>query len=107
MNFTHPLSSISILKYVFNREGSLPVGGSSVTVQAAGTDESGLVNHGGSWRFAIDTADLNKGYHLVGPGQSGHIKSEWYHDQLDDWANGTYHATSLNKQTGDRILLKP
>ncbi|WP_026694716.1 penicillin acylase family protein [Peribacillus kribbensis] len=107
VRFDHPLSSISLLKYIFNRGGGLPVGGSSVTVQAASADENGIVNHGGSWRFTIDTADLNKGYHLVGPGQSGHFKSKWYHDQLDDWVNGTYHATKLNEKKGSLLELMP
>ncbi|MDP1417092.1 penicillin acylase family protein [Peribacillus simplex] len=48
----------------------MPVGGSSVTVQAAAFLDDGTVNHGGSWRFVIDLADMNQGYHLVGPGQS-------------------------------------
>ncbi|MFC0270780.1 penicillin acylase family protein [Metabacillus herbersteinensis] len=108
ISFTHPLSTVSVLKYLFNPETPIPIGGSRVTVQAAGwNSETGLVTHGGSWRFAIDLADIETGYHLVGPGQSGHVKSKWYHDQMKDWANGTYHATKLTDIEGDTLTLVP
>lgn len=89
VQFKHPLSSVSPLNYVFNYKGSIPAGGSSVTVQAAAFKDDGIINHGGSWRFVIDTKDLTKGYHLVGPGQSGHLFSSWYQNQMDDWVEGS------------------
>ncbi|MEB6549973.1 penicillin acylase family protein [Heyndrickxia sporothermodurans] len=105
--FGHPLSSVKPLNYLFNSDGKVPVGGSSVTVQAAANKEDGTVDHGASWRFVIDTSDMNTGYHIVGPGQSGHIKSEWYHDQLKAWTEGTYHETKLNTQKGTKLVLSP
>ncbi|WP_075981694.1 penicillin acylase family protein [Bacillus massilinigeriensis] len=105
--FAHPLSSVKPLNYLFNRDGKIPVGGSSVTVQAAANKEDGTVNHGGSWRFVIDTRDMNSGYHIVGPGQAGHLKSKWYHNQIEDWATGNYHETSLKKKAGETLLLEP
>lgn len=104
--FAHPLSSASpVLKWLFNRENPVPVGGSQITVQAANYNAEGTVNHGASWRFVIDAADLGKGHHIVGPGQSGHVKSEWYKDQLDDWVNGTYHVTDIKKAEGKKTLV--
>ncbi len=105
--FPHPLSSVKPLNYLFNSDGRIPVGGSSVTVQAAANKNDGTVNHGGSWRFVIDTANMDSAYHLVGPGQSGHLKSQWYHNQLNAWANGTYHQTSLNTKKGHTLILNP
>ncbi|MFD2445628.1 penicillin acylase family protein [Bacillus sp. CGMCC 1.16607] len=107
VQFTHPLSSVKPLNYLFNFDKNIPVGGSSVTVQAASFREDGIVNHGGSWRFVIDTSDLTSGYHLVGPGQSGHVLSKWYHNQMDDWAKGEYHLTSLKEKVGKKLILKP
>jgi penicillin G amidase len=107
VQFTHPLSAVKPLNYLFNFGSSLPVGGSSVTVQAASYNQDGLVNHGGSWRFVIDGADFTKGYHIVGPGQSGHVLSKWYHNQMDDWVNGEYHVTKLDNPIGEKLLLKP
>jgi penicillin G amidase len=107
VQFSHPLSSVKPLNYLFNFDKNIPVGGSAVTVQAASYREDGLVNHGGSWRFVIDTSTLTKGYHLVGPGQSGHVLSEWYHNQMNDWVNGTYHTTELKVPLGKRLILTP
>ncbi len=107
--FEHPLSSVHpVLKYFFNKEDPLPVDGSSITPMAASYEtETGVVDHGASWRFVIDMAEAGKGYHLVAPGQSGHFKSQWYHDQLDDWGKGDYHETYLDRKTGDQLILRP
>ncbi|MCA0969509.1 penicillin acylase family protein [Halobacillus litoralis] len=107
VEFTHPLSSISFLERFYNPGDPLPVDGSSVTVRAAGSGEDGLVDHGASWRFIIDLSDQTTGHHIVGPGQSGHFRSEWYHDQLKDWVDGAYHATSTRNFKGNELILKP
>jgi penicillin G amidase len=107
VQFAHPLSAVKPLNYLFNFESSIPVGGSSVTVQAASYNQDGIVNHGGSWRFVIDAADFTKGYHLVGPGQSGHVLSKWYHNQMEDWVSGEYHMTRLLNPKGEKLLLRP
>lgn len=110
MSFLHPLSSVSGLNYLFNWEDPIPAGGSAVTVQAAGySQKTGLINHGASWRFVVDTNDLTKAYHVVGPGQSGHVKSPWYNDQFRAWVEGTYHTTSLVQPTekGHVLMLQP
>lgn len=109
VEFVHPLSDVSpILAHFFNPEDPIPVGGSSVTPMAASYDaDTGIVDHGASWRFVIDADDLTKGYHIVGPGQAGHFKSEWYHDQLDDWVDGNYHETKLDEDNGKELILEP
>jgi penicillin G amidase len=106
--FEHPVSSASsVLKWIFNKEEPIPVGGSRVTVQAASYKADGTVNHGASWRFTIDTNDMTKAYHIVGPGQSGHFKSEWYADQTDDWVNGEYHTTDImDTEDPKKLILK-
>lgn len=105
--FNHPLSSVNPLQHLFNYKGGLPAGGSAVTVQAAAFDEKGTINHGGSWRFVADLANLEEASHLVGPGQSGQMMSKWYQNQLDDWVNGTYHTTSLREDQGMKLTLIP
>ncbi|WP_425623215.1 penicillin acylase family protein [Brevibacillus borstelensis] len=110
MSFLHPLSSVTGLNYLFNWAKPIPAGGSAVTVQAASYNQkTGLINHGASWRFVVDTNDLTKGYHVVGPGQSGHVKSPWYDDQFGAWVEGVYHATSITeaKETGHVLTLRP
>ena len=107
VRFDHPLSSVFPLRYIFNNKGGLAVDGSAVTVQAAAMKDEGIVNHGGSWRFVADLSDLTEADHLVGPGQSGHVKSRHYNDQLEAWADGVYHKTMLNGNVGDTLILKP
>ncbi|MEN1936469.1 penicillin acylase family protein [Paenibacillus sp. 102] len=110
LSFIHPVSKSSdVLAFFFNREKPVPIGGSNITVQAASYGDDGIVNHGASWRFVIDTKDMSNGYHIVGPGQSGHFRSGWYHDQIEGWVNGNYHVTTLRTDgIGGKILtLKP
>jgi penicillin G amidase len=106
--FEHPISGASpILEWFFNRKDPIPVGGSRVTVQAASYNQEGIVNHGASWRFVIDAANLSEGYHIVGPGQAGHFKSEWYDNQIDAWVQGEYHKTSITDVEGkSKLVLK-
>lgn len=108
VQFKHPLASANkVLAYVFNKEKPLPVSGSAVTPLAARANDEGIVNHGASWRFVIDMEESTTGYHIVGPGQSGHIKSPWYSDQTQDWVDGTFHKTSITDVEGTKLTLVP
>lgn len=107
--FKHPLSDQHpILKFLFNRDDPVGVSGSENTIMAASYNaETGIVNHGASWRFIMDAADFANGYHHVSPGQSGHFWSDWYHDQLIDWSNGGYHVTNIQQPTGFELTFIP
>ncbi|WP_274308379.1 penicillin acylase family protein [Solibacillus daqui] len=108
LTFNHPLSSASSFIAEYLNPDNLAVGGSSVTVQAAAEDGNGNVNHGASWRFVADLNDLSSAQHIVGPGQSGHVKSKWYDSQVSNWVNGHYHTTKINGEMDMRyeLLLK-
>jgi penicillin G amidase len=96
VDFAHPLAAVKPLDLVFNAK-SRPMGGSRVTVGAAGWDnQTGEVTHGGAWRTVVDLASPLKSFNVVGPGQSGHLLSQWYHDQAEGWATGQYHETSMD-----------
>ncbi|WP_040285687.1 penicillin acylase family protein [Sporosarcina koreensis] len=103
--FPHPLSGASPMLARFLDPDRQPVGGSGITVQAASFKEDGSANHGASWRFVADLNDLSKAYHIVGPGQSGHLKSEWFHDQADDWVRGDFHETVTDGSVKDGHVL--
>lgn len=104
LTFPHPLSSASpVFENYFNPKKQ-PIGGSHITVQAAAFKDDGSVNHGASWRFVANLADLKETYHVVGPGQSGHMKSKWFHDQAEDWALGKFHGTSLDANKANYVL---
>ncbi len=95
LSFAHPLASASPIFEYFLNPKKQQIGGSNITVQAAAFKDDGTANNGASWRFVVDLADLTKASHVVGPGQSGHMKSKWFHDQEEDWAEGRYHETSI------------
>ncbi|MFJ3390930.1 penicillin acylase family protein [Lysinibacillus sp. NPDC086135] len=108
LTFDHTLGKASPIFAAYFNAKKVPIGGSKVTVQAADNDLAGNVNHGASWRFVVDVGDLSSAYHIVGPGQSGHVKSAWYQDQVMDWANGDYHQTFVRKEDikGKTLRLK-
>lgn len=108
LSFPHPLSGASWIFEYFLNPKQQAIGGSNVTVQAAAFKEDGTVNHGAPWRFVADLSDLSKAYHIVGPGQSGHMKSEWFHNQVNDWVKGDFHETVLEGEVekGFTLLLK-
>lgn len=110
LTFEHPLSAIKPLNLLFNPK-TQAMGGSRVTVGVAGWNrETGDITHGGAWRMVIDMDDPSKAYHVVGPGQSGHVLSPWYDDQAKDWATGKYHVTALDtKDRGNqqKLVLQP
>ena len=104
LGFRHPLSKSSdILAYFLNPK-EYPISGSKVTVQAAKQTDDGLVNHGASWRFVYDF-DTKVGYHVVGPGQSGHFMSDYYNDQVLDWVEGKYTPETIGKIEGKTLEL--
>ncbi|WP_449537352.1 penicillin acylase family protein [Ferdinandcohnia sp. Marseille-Q9671] len=110
--FKHPLSAIKPLHYLFNSNGTTPIGGSAITVAAASFNKkTGLVTHGAAWRSVTDLSNLSQSYNVVGPGQSGHVLSKFYHDQINDWTTGKYHITYNDreryKKDGYRLILKP
>ncbi|WP_301109556.1 penicillin acylase family protein [Sporosarcina sp.] len=105
LTFPHPLSAASPILAKFLNPEKQAIGGSNITVQAAAFKEDGSVNHGASWRFVADLEDLSKTYQIVGPGQSGHVKSKWFHDQAEDWALGNYHETVLTEEVENGRVL--
>ena len=82
------------------------LGGSNITVQAAAFNEDGTVNHGAPWRFIADLEDLSTTYQIVGPGQTGHIKSKWFHSNVEAWVNGEFHEAVLHGEVKDGFELK-
>lgn len=108
--FDHPLAAIKPLNLLFNPKET-EMGGSRVTVGAAGWDPAtGKVNHGAAWRTVVDLSDLSKSYNVVGPGQSGHVLSKWYDNQIKDWTTGNYHVTNTKEasfKSEEKLVLTP
>lgn len=105
--FSHPLSSQSYLKPFFNPRGRLASAGSDVTVRAATNNQSGLNNHGASWRFVADLNDMTKTWQIVAPGISGHPASPYYQDQINRWLEGELYLVDQVAYSGKTLTLVP
>ncbi|MEH7379664.1 penicillin acylase family protein [Bacillus sp. JJ1533] len=110
--FNHPLSAISPLNYLFNNNKPVSMGGSGITVAAASFNhQSGAITHGAAWRSVIDLSNMTESYNVVGPGQSGHVLSPFYHNQISDWTTGNYHITYTDKEkyklNSNTLVLQP
>lgn len=88
MTVYHPVGeSVPVLGWLFN-VGDWPIAGSRATPYAAGYDaDSGLVEHGASWRVVVDLA-AGVGRDVLLPGNSGHVLSPSYKDQAETWVAG-------------------
>lgn len=101
VTFAHPLAAVKPLNLLFNPV-TKPMGGSALTVAAAGNKATGEVDHAAPWRTVVDVADMSKSASIVGPGQSGQVLSPWYADQVQAWTTGQYHTTSLEAKDYQR-----
>lgn len=88
IQFQHILGQSPFLKF-FNR-GDFPVQGDAFTVNATYSLGYGTT-HGASYRQIIDLSDWKKSVSVLSSGQSGHIQSRFYDDQIPLWLNGKYH----------------
>lgn len=90
--FLHPLGMKKPLDRLFNR-GPYPIGGDTDTpCQTAMLPNAPYDNKawGPSIRQIIDMNDLSRSMISVPPGQSGHVASRHYDDQLLPWLRGEY-----------------
>jgi len=99
------LSGIEQLEDIVNRY--TPVGGSSITVNAASTQENYIVEWGVSERVIYDVSDWDSSLSIQTTGQSGHPYSKDYDSMVEAWSNFQYkpmlwsreriEAASINK----------
>lgn len=98
--FSHALGAKKPLDQIFSR-GPLPIGGDTDTpcqtamLPTAPYDNKGW---GPSIRQIIDLSDLSRSLISVPPGQSGHIASPHYDDQLHPWLKGEYQPMLWTRQ---------
>jgi penicillin amidase len=117
----HPLGIVKPLRGLLNR-GPYTLGGDANTVQLAafrseGFGKSGVpsfspITTGPNYRFVVDTGDWNRAWSIVSPGQSGHLASTNYDDQVDLWQNVRYRPMVFGRRTAElaaksRLILKP
>ncbi len=98
LTFQHILGMQKPLDAAFNR-GPYPVGGDGNTIWSNYSplhDPATDVVTGPPFRFLADLADLDHCLGLLAPGQSGHVGSPHYDDQIDAWFHAGYHPMLFN-----------
>ena len=97
--FAHPLGRIRLLDRLLSR-GPYPFGGDADTVCNSvflPRDGCSPVVATGTYRQVIDLADLDCSLMGSVPGQSGHLASPHYADQIEDWLQGKLHPVPFER----------
>lgn len=95
ITFSHPLSIVKILGFLFNlNRGPFGVSGSNHTVAPYSYifNQPSKVEHGASHRHIFSTANWDSTISVIPTGNSGVIKSEFYLDQSKMFVEGRYHS---------------
>ena len=97
VNLPHLLDGVGDLGSLFNRGGD-PVGGSGITVSNTGFDPNYLASMGANFRLIVDLGEYPPALWTVdAAGQSGHLSSKNYCDQLQTWLKGKYNKIYMNQ----------
>jgi len=92
LTFEHVLGKKKPLNYLFNL-GPFPVPGSHLTVNKKQYPYEKPYNadHGVSQRMIVDLSDMAGSLRVLPTGESGHLKSPHYRDQISLYLGGRYH----------------
>lgn len=114
VHFAHPLGAVKPLHLLFNR-GPYPMSGDQDTLlRASGAPTFpfkpvGVID---AVRFVADVSDWDKCQMIIPGGQSGHVASPHYADQIRLWREGLLHTlpftrAAVERQSRARLTLRP
>jgi penicillin amidase len=113
LTFEHVLGKKKPLDRVFNL-GPFEVGGSHLTVNKKQYpyDNPYCAVYGVSQRMIVDFSNMDSSLHVLPTGESGHLKSPHYKDQIDLYLRGKYHPAWTNpqdmeKHSKETLVLRP
>jgi penicillin amidase len=113
LTFEHTLSKRKPLDWIFNL-GPFPVGGDNLTINKKQYpyEKPYRVNHGVSQRMIVDLSNMGGALHVLPTGESGHLKSPHYRDQIDLYLSGEYHPAWTNRADVEKnsegiLILRP
>lgn len=89
ITFRHLLGQSPVLRF-FNR-GPYRLDGYAFTVKASYSTQNLGAIHGVSYRQIIDLGDFRNSVCVITSGQSGHVLSRFYDNQIPLWLEGNYH----------------
>jgi penicillin amidase len=96
VTFRHVLGQSPLLRF-FNR-GPYPLDGHAFTVKASFSTKDSQVTHGVSYRQIIDLGDHRNSVSVITSGQSGHVLSRCYDDQIPLWLGELYHPMLFSSE---------
>jgi penicillin G amidase len=113
LSFEHALGNRKPLDRVFNL-GPFPVGGSHLTVNKKQYpyEKPFHANHGVAQRMIVDLSSRDHALHVLSTGESGHLKSPHYQDQLSLYLGGEYRHVPISPEEVERqsehiLILRP
>jgi penicillin amidase len=113
LTFEHALGKKRLPAWLFNL-GPFPVGGSHLTINMKyyPYEEPYRVKYGVSERMIVDLSNIGRPLHVLPTGESGHLKSPHYKDQIDLYLSGKYHVGWTDRREIERneeatLVLKP
>lgn len=98
LEFAHPLGKLPPLNYIFNL-GPYEIAGSSQDINNQKSDHLKSefnVKAGPSTRRIIDFSSIERTWGILPVGESGHMLSPFYRNQLPDFINNKYRPMLLN-----------
>jgi len=113
LTFEHVLGKKRPLHKIFNL-GPFPVDGNHLTVNMKQYeyDHPYKSVHGASARMIVNFSNMKGALHVLPTGESGHLKSAHYKDQMPLYLTGEYHPAWIDRidveqHTEETLLLKP
>lgn len=113
LTFEHVLGKRKLLDLIFNL-GPFPVAGDNLTINKKQYpyDKPYSVNHGVSQRMIVDFSNMHESLHVLPTGESGHLKSPHYKDQIELYLGGRYHIAWTNRDDVEKnseaiLILRP
>lgn len=113
LELKHPLGEVALFRPIFN-DGPAPVYGGNETILQAGYKMDSIpplkVYFGSQMRIIFDFAEVKKGWNITPSGQSGHLMSAHYGDQIEKYRNKEFRRQTLDmKELENRptLLLTP
>ncbi len=113
LTFEHVLGKKKPLDRIFNL-GPFPLGGNPLTVNASwySYEKPYKANAGVSQRMIVDLSNVDASLRVLPTGESGHVGSPHYKDQVPLYLEGRYHPAwtdreELEKHTEAVLILKP
>lgn len=103
ITFEHPIGKIKPFNYVFNL-GPFPIGGATQEINnlKSNTIKQGFsVQAGPSTRRIIDFSNPKTSYGILPTGNSGHVLSPFYKNQLELFINNKYRPQLLELEKKD------